>query len=299
MTTARRKPKNYSFFRNYTYFIPGVGEMFILLALLLLGALLGNIITSLFSLFMEAQTANEYGMLISYPVMFIPVMMYTGIKSGRNSCKADGIKLDSSHFKPVGGVACALIAAVATIALGFCVDAANNVLPKMPEQLEKLLESLTSGTLWINILMVSVFAPFFEEWLCRGMILRGLLHNKIKPVWAIIISAAFFAVIHLNPWQAVPALLLGGMFGYVYYKTGSLKLTMLMHCVNNSFAIIINKIPALEGIDNWMDVFSKPVYWIIFTACAIIAALAVLAFKKIPLIKSTGNSDAVRSLFAE
>lgn len=67
-------------------------------------------------------------------------------------------------------------------------------------------------------------------------------HHGIKPVWAIFWSAVFFAFIHLNPWQAVPAFILGCLFGYVYYKTGSLKLTMLMHFTNNTFSLIFSNI---------------------------------------------------------
>ena len=54
------------------------------------------------------------------------------------------------------------------------------------------------------------------------MVLRGLLGHKVKPVWAIVISAAFFAIIHLNPWQAIPAFLLGCVLllalGLMFYQ---------------------------------------------------------------------------------
>lgn len=295
----RRMPGNYSFLSKYTYYVPGVAEMFILLAFLLLGSIIGNVITSVFTLALGQEAALEYGMLIAYPVMFIPAMMYASAKSGRNSFNKEGIKLDSSNFSPVGGALCATVVAVATLALGFCTDALTGLLPQMPEFLEDMLKSMTSGTLWINLLSVSVFAPLFEEWLCRGMVLRGLLGNKMKPVWAIIISAAFFAFIHLNPWQALPAFLLGLLFGYVYYRTGSLKLTMLMHCVNNTFAVILSNIPALEEMESWQDVLSTPLYWLIFAACLMLVVLSLMLFKKIPLKRESGNSDSVPCLFSE
>lgn len=301
LVTKPKRPikKNYNFFGGFTYMLPSVAEMFILFALLLLGALLGNVISAVFALIMDAKAALEYGMLVSYPIMFIPAMMYAKIKSGRNSFNKNGVKLDSKHFKPLGGALTAVTAAVCTLALGFCVDAISAIMPKMPERLEEVLKSMTTGTLWINLLMVGVFAPFFEEWLCRGMILRGLLNNRVKPAWAIAISAVFFAVIHLNPWQAIPALMLGGLFGYVYYKTGSLKVTMLMHCVNNVFAVICSNIPAIKDMDNWQDVLPAPTYWLIFTGCLILVVLCLMSFKKIPLEKPAGNSDEVHSLFSE
>ena len=147
--------------------------------------------------------------------------------------------------------------------------------------------------------MVSIFAPFFEEWLCRGMVLRGLLGNKVKPAWAIVFSAIFFAVIHLNPWQAVPAFLLGCLFGYVYYKTGSLKLTMLMHFANNTFSLVISNIDAFEDMDSFLDLFPSARYWVIFFACILLLVLVIRSLGRIPQERPEGNLDPVKPLFEE
>ena len=167
----------------------------------------------------------------------------------------------------------------------------------MPEQLEELLKGMTTGVIWANFISVSIFAPLFEEWLCRGMILRGLLHNRVRPVWAVLISSAFFALIHLNPWQAVPAFALGCLFGYVYYKTGSLKLTMLMHFTNNTFSLILSNIDSLKDMDSWMQVMPATLYWIVFAACILLLILIVRMFARIPLLSREGNCDKVESLF--
>ena len=131
------------------------------------------------------------------------------------------------------------------------------------------------------------------------MILRGLLGTKVKPVWAIVISAVFFAFIHLNPWQAVPAFLLGCLFGYVYFKTGSLKLTMLMHFANNTFALVTSQISAFEEAESWLDVLPGMRYWILFFAAILLVVLIVRAFNRIPLERPQGNMDPVKALFEE
>ena len=106
------------------------------------------------------------------------------------------------------------------------------------------------------------------------MILRGLLYeSKIKPFWAIVISSVFFAIIHMNPWQAIPAFILGCLFGYVYYKTGSLKLTMLMHFANNTMALVAARIPALEDADNWVSILGKGRYWAFFVLALVVSDL--------------------------
>lgn len=295
---ANHKPVNHKFFENYSYYLPKASGIFALTGFFLLGAVLGNLVSAAFLAIVGAG-AQEAAILISYPVMFIPAMLYASSKSRSNSYNNKGYKLDSSNFAPVGGWLCALMVTVATLAAAYCADALSMLLPAPPEWFEMLMESMTQGNFLINFLSVSIFAPFFEEWLCRGMVLRGLLGSKVKPVWAIIISAAFFAIIHLNPWQALPAFLLGCLFGYVYYKTGSLKLTMLMHFVNNTFSLVMSNIDAVKDAENWMEVFPGAAYWIILAACAILLMLVVRRFAGIPQKDACGNMDEVKALFEE
>ena len=295
----RKVAKNYNFLEHYTYYVPGTAEIFILLAFLLFGALLGNVISAVFMVILPSDVAMEYSMLLSYPVMFIPAMIYASSKSRRNCLLREGVKLNSAHFGKIGGALCALLVTVGTLAASFCADAVTAVMPKMPEYLEEIMKSMTQGTLWVNLLSVSVFAPLFEEWLCRGQVLRGLLSHGVKPVWAIILSAVFFAVIHLNPWQAVPAFILGCLFGYVYYRTGSLFLTMLMHCVNNTSAVIFSNMDSLRDMESWRDIIPAPGYWVIFLASLLLIVLVVRAFAKIELQSPMGNSDVVPPMFGE
>ena len=289
---------NYKFFSKYSWYLPGVGGMFGMLALLLLGALLGGIAMMILMAVMGQEAGTMYGQLVSYPIMFIPPMIYAANKSNTLSMNNGGRKLDSNNFSPLGTLVCVLLAIVSTLAVGFWAEPITSLLPEMPAALEETLKGLTTGNFFFNFLAVSIFAPFFEEWLCRGIVLRGLLCKaKIKPVWAIIISAIFFALIHMNPWQAIPAFLMGCLFGYVYWRTGSLKLTMLMHFTNNTFALICGHIDALKDADGWFEVIPSPLYGIVVAAMVIVSALAVLAFSKIKLNTPEGNMDKVSSIF--
>ena len=157
---------------------------------------------------------------------------------------------------------------------------------------------MTTGTLWINFLCVSIFAPLFEEWLCRGMVMRGLIGNGVKPVWSIIISAAFFAVIHLNPWQALPAFAMGCLFGFVYYRTGSLKLTMLMHFTNNTLALVLSNVESLKDVQGWGDILSPAMYAALLSASALIIILVIKQLLRIEVQDpQCGNLTRVPSLF--
>ena len=155
------------------------------------------------------------------------------------------------------------------------------LLPDMPSWLEETMKKMLENTpVWVTLISVSVFAPLFEEWLCRGIVLRGLL-KTMRPFSAIAVSAAFFAILHMNPWQAIPAFLLGILFGYAYYKTGSLKLTMLMHCVNNTCAVILSRIPEFKDAETFMDILSPWAYWSIFAASLLIVACSIVILNSI------------------
>ena len=279
---------SYDLFSTYSHYLPGIGGMFMLLALFFVGALLGNVLVLLLQAGFSAEFAQEYGTVISYPVMFIPPMLYASFQSRKNEFlpwgedgnPPVGVPLDTNNFGRLGGGWLALVVSIATMAASFVAEPVNTMLPEMPEFLKQALEQLTEGPVWISLLSVSIFAPFFEEWLCRGIVLRGLL-KKMKPGWAIAVSALFFAVLHMNPWQAIPAFILGLLFGYVYYKTGSLKLTMLMHCVNNTLAVICSHIPSLAEAETFMDVMSPWAYACIYAACIFFLTAAVITLRGI------------------
>lgn len=292
----KTRKKSYDLFSSYSWYIPGIGGSIGLILLLLAGSLIGSAVTSLITIFTDTQTAGTYGMLISYPVMFIPAMVYASYMSRRNELFDTGYALDSSNFGRLGGWKTAVMAAVATVAASVLMDPVNAAMPPMPEYLERLFESIISDSpVWVSLLSVSVLAPLFEEWLCRGMILRGLL-QKISPVWAMVISALCFAVIHLNPWQALPAFVLGMLFAYVYYKTGSLKTTMLMHCVNNTFAVITGQIDSFKDVDFFFQVMERWQYISLLACCLVIIVLFVdILWKNIPMSSEKGNVDKVEA----
>lgn len=89
------------------------------------------------------------------------------------------------------------------------------------------------GNLDIFMFIAMIFgAPFFEEYLYRGIILKGLLKNY-SPFIAILISSILFGALHINPIQFVSATLGGLFLGWVYYKSKNLVYCMLIHLVIN------------------------------------------------------------------
>ncbi len=83
------------------------------------------------------------------------------------------------------------------------------------------------------ILAGSVFiAPFCEEIFFRGFVFSGLLHD-LSPVWAMIVSAALFAVAHADPGSFVPLFAIGLCLAFLRWRTGSTWASMSLHILNN------------------------------------------------------------------
>ncbi|WP_299580624.1 type II CAAX endopeptidase family protein [uncultured Sunxiuqinia sp.] len=84
----------------------------------------------------------------------------------------------------------------------------------------------------LAILGAVLIAPFLEEIIFRGIILRGLL-TKYAPRYAVIFSALIFALVHGKPLQIWGVFVIGLIFGWIYYKTRSIGTTILLHSVLN------------------------------------------------------------------
>lgn len=274
--------------------------MFALFLMFLLGAVLGNIVALPLTVVLPAESATDWITFITYPIMFLPPMLYARSKSKAASVFHNGLAVDSTNFGRLGGVKMAFIVSGMTIATAFAAEPISSLLPEMPEWFEQIMSGLTGGNFILSFICVSIFAPLFEEWLCRGVVLRGLL-TTMRPASAIAVSAAFFAVLHMNPWQALPAFLLGVVFGYVYYKTGSLKLTMLMHFVNNTMALVMSRIPSLQDAETFADVMSPWAYACVIAACVIFLAAAFITLRAIPMSSENApcNCDEVPSISFE
>ena len=302
---SARKVKDYDLYSGHAWYVPGVKGMFGFIGWFLLGALLGGIVQLIMGLFMSQQAILDYGQIVIYPIQFLPAMVYAANQSRKNMMFDPGYVLDNRHFEPYGMVLLILITVLMTFTSMFVFDLPNywnmqltnksSILAEFYEMFTEMMKELTGGPFWSSFLTVAIFAPIFEEWLCRGMVLRGLL-TKMKPGWAIVVSALFFAVIHANPWQALNAFMIGLVMGYVYYKTGSLILTMIIHFVNNGTSVILSHLDSMKDyadVNSWMEVMDKSTYMILFVVSCVILAACLWTFSRIKVENPWGNIDRI------
>lgn len=88
--------------------------------------------------------------------------------------------------------------------------------------------------IWTFVMLV-VFAPLFEEFLCRGVVL-GSLRAKYGVMAAWLGSSLFFGVLHLSPMLVVNAFVIGLILGYICLATDSIWASIILHAFNNAIA---------------------------------------------------------------
>lgn len=111
-------------------------------------------------------------------------------------------------------------------------------MPELPNFAEGEFDMILSDR-W-GYLAIGLLAPLTEEIVMRGCILRELLKSSmLTPVWAIVISAVIFAVLHLNPAQMPHAFVIGLLLGWMFWRTGSILPGVAYHWANNSVAYIL------------------------------------------------------------
>ena len=100
---------------------------------------------------------------------------------------------------------------------------------------EKLLNSTN---IWINLFLISIIGPIFEEFFFRKLLIDRTIKYGAKL--SIILSALMFGLFHGNLNQFFYTFLIGGFFAYVYVKTGKLIYPILLHILVNLMGSVVS-----------------------------------------------------------
>ena len=122
------------------------------------------------------------------------------------------------------------------------INAAKGFFDTLNKMVDSTYSNLLSASnifeLALVILVVAVVPAVSEESMFRGFIQRSF-ELKLKPYWAIFLTAMFFSAYHFNPYGFVPLFILGAYFGFAAYMSRSLVIPMILHFLNNFSAIIL------------------------------------------------------------
>lgn len=153
---------------------------------------------------------------------------------------------------------------------------------ELPNLLEDTFMGMSRNV--FGILSIAVMAPLVEELLFRGAIEGHLLRTGKSPRMAIFLSALIFGIIHFNPVQIFFAFCLGLVFGWLYYRTGSVIPGIVGHFLNNSVATLLMATSTREEMNlKTIDLIGPvPTYLLWGTAILVFAGMFFYLNRHLP-----------------
>ncbi|MBN2237725.1 MAG: CPBP family intramembrane metalloprotease [Bacteroidales bacterium] len=165
-----------------------------------------------------------------------------------------------------------------TIALMILVEPIQSLIP-MSETFYELMNNMLKPTLF-NFFTIVIAAPILVEIVFRGIILEGFLKNY-SPWKAILWSSLLFGAVHLNPWQAVTAISLSMLMGWLYYKTDSIIPGIIIHFSNNLLSFLLSLFVSKDIESIYQLINSPTIYLALCVLSAVILYAGFTYFKKI------------------
>ena len=226
-------------------------RVFLFLIILLISSLIGTAISMAF------MSAGDTGMKIaqglsSIMVFVVPPIVYYYITRKENQLNELGFRrLADPKWLILIGVALMFISLPVTnqltrwneaMSFGPAFEKLEEYLKMLEETAsaatEKMLNANTFRGLLLNLLVIALIPAIGEELTFRG-VLQQSLTRRINPHVAIAITAAIFSFVHFQFYGFLPRMFLGLILGYMFYITGSLWTSILMHFVNNGTAVLV------------------------------------------------------------
>ncbi len=98
------------------------------------------------------------------------------------------------------------------------------------------LSALIGSPSFLTLILYTLLTPICEEFFFRGLLLYTA-HIQPSPLPAVLFSAIFFGIYHLDPLRFLPTALLGILWGALTLYTNSLIIAILLHAWNNFVAL--------------------------------------------------------------
>ncbi|MGL4806341.1 MAG: lysostaphin resistance A-like protein [Bacteroidales bacterium] len=126
-----------------------------------------------------------------------------------------------------------------------------------------------------------IVAPVLEEILFRGFLQKYLYRLK-KPFVAILVAALLFSLSHYEINKIFTTFLGGLLYGFIYYKSGSLLIAIICHSLHN---LLCDILPSTNGH------ISPYLIGIYILAVPILVLLIRNIWKTQPVLANTNNIE--------
>ena len=154
------------------------------------------------------------------------------------------------------------------------------------------LDVHTAGGFLLNIIMIVILPAIGEELLFRGL-LQKLFGEWFRNIHVAIFFIAFiFGVVHMQFYGLLPRMMLGVIFGYLYYWTGSLWVPVFAHFLNNAAVVVAYFLSNLGIIKGDYENFGNTNnLYLIAGSILFSSMLLVLIYKRPKLLGKTPVDD--------
>jgi len=163
---------------------------------------------------------NLYSFIFIYVPMAIPITLATVHQKVRYERKRDTLKRMWIYL-PLSVLAGLVFGQVEYILIGT----------------RELISDLSSTNLLILIIVMVFIVGLIEELIFRS-ILQTSLEKFLGSAWGIFLSSLLFGIMHSTygtPYEIVYTFFLGGFLGYLFYRTRSIPLVVMIHGSINVF----------------------------------------------------------------
>jgi membrane protease YdiL (CAAX protease family) len=102
-------------------------------------------------------------------------------------------------------------------------------------------DAYSLGYLPAMVMGLVVLAPVMEELLVRGFLLRGWAASRLGPTGAILLTSAIWMAGHISQYDVLILIwifMMGLLFGWLRQRSGSTLLTIFLHAMQNTAALI-------------------------------------------------------------
>ena len=99
-------------------------------------------------------------------------------------------------------------------------------------------ESLFTGNLWLEAVVLLAASPILEEYFFRG-VLYGRCKELVSAPAAAFMTAAFFGVFHWDLVQGIYSFFMGLILAYLMEKTNTVKAPVVFHFAANLAALVL------------------------------------------------------------
>lgn len=183
---------------------------------------------------------------LSVAAAFIPGLIYLAASRYRLS---DGF--GKTHVKPTVLIPLSLMGMGLAMVANYAADLFDTNISIFGLQNSASISS-DSALSWLEMLIyivaVSAVPAFAEEFAFRGIVMGRL--RRYGNSFAIIVSAVMFGAMHCNTTQIIFAFILGLVFGYIDCATDSIVPSIILHFLNNFYAVVFDVIQNNSNLDD-------------------------------------------------